>query len=243
MRIFAAILLSLMMTVPAWAMGDLPGIQDALMNRISIRLSAEQYVTTKTALVTVGINAGVSDSGLEKIQDEVLKKLNTLSSAGEWHITSFDRSQDQSGLEKVVISAQARLPSAALVGLRDKTKSMSKPGETFTVDNVEFTPSEDEIRAANILLRNTIYQQAKEEVDRLNKMNPDQKYYIHNIDFVGNIISPQPMMPMVQNAYMAKTAMSSMGGAPSLAVGNKVELSAIVVLASMPDHGLLKNIT
>ncbi|MDR3477697.1 MAG: hypothetical protein P4M14_06670 [Gammaproteobacteria bacterium] len=241
MRIFAAIILSMLMTFPAWAMGDLPGIQDALLNRVSLRLSAEQYVTTKSALVTVGVNAGVNDTGLEKIQDAVLKKLNGLSGAGEWHITSFDRSQDQSGLEKVVISAQARLPSSALVGLRDKTKSMSKPGETYTLDNVEFTPSEDEIRAANISLRGMVYQQAKDEVDRLNKMYPDQKYYIHNIDFVGNLITPQPIMPMMQ-MNMSRAAVAS-ASAPGLAVGNKVELSAIVVLASMTDHGLIKNIT
>lgn len=243
MRIIAAVILSLLVTFPVWAMGDLPGIQDALLNRFTLRLSAEQYVTTKSALVTVTVNAGVNDSGLEKIQDEVLKKLNSLSSTGDWHIISFDRSQDQSGLEKVVISAQVRLPAASLVGLRDKTKSMSKPGETYTVDNIEFTPSEDEIRAANVLLRNAIYQQAKEEVDRLNKLYPDQKYYIHTVDFISAGTIPQPM-PMMPNNYMQATvARAAVGSAPNLAVGNKVEISAIVVLASMPDHGLIKNIT
>src|ERR1700722_16290344 len=137
-----------------------------ILNKVTTRFSAEQYVATRTALVTVGISAGVNDTGLQTIQDEVLKKLNDLSNKGEWHIISFDRSLDQSGLEKVVMQGQARLPSSALSNLRDKAKSMSKPGETFTLDNVEFTPSEQELRDANTTLRGQIYQQAKDEIDR-----------------------------------------------------------------------------
>lgn len=243
MRILAAILLSLLM-LPAFAWDS--SLRDSFMNKVSMRFTAEQYVATKTALVTIAINAGVNDTGLEKIQDNILKNLNKLI-AGDWHITSFNRSQDQSGLEKVMITAQARLAAADITNLRQRAKSISKPGETYSVENVEFTPSEDELRAANIILRSNIYQQAKEEVDRLNKMYPDQKFYIHNIDFLG-MITPMPMAVGAQ--YMQANAMrvadhgeAAASSDNNLSVGNKVTLSAIVVLAAMPDHGLIKNIT
>jgi hypothetical protein len=204
-----------------------------ILNKVTTRFSAEQYVATKTALVTVSINAGVNDAGLQTIQDEVLKKLNDLSNKGEWHIISFDRSLDQSGLEKVVMQGQARLPSSALSNLRDKAKSMSKPGETFTLDNVEFTPSEQELRDANTTLRGQIYQQAKDEIDRLDKAYPDQKFYMHEVSFLNSMV-PGPMMPM-QAMAMVKMGNNNSDAGNSLAVGNKLIINATVMLAAIPD--------
>lgn len=214
---------------PAWADNDL----EALLNKVTLQLQADQWVTTKTALVSVGVNAAVTDQGIDQIQSDVMQKLNQLSSKGEWHILSFNRSQDKSGLETIQISAQTRLPQSELANLRPAAKNISKPGETFSIDDIQFSPSDDEIRQANVSLRNSIYQQAKAEVDALNKTYPDQKYYLHQIDFLS--IPPIEPMPMVQNAMlMTKSAMPA-GGA-RLSVGNKAHLSATVVLAAMPDQ-------
>jgi len=201
------------------------------LNQVMFRLTAEQWVSSKTALVTIGINAGVSDVGVEKLQTQVLSKLQKISDQGEWHIISMERNQDQSGLEKVQMQAQARLSTAALSGLRDKAKSISQPGETYTLDNLQFSPSEEELRIANANLRASIYSQAKDELERLNKAFPDQKYVIHNIDFVGNLMMAAPM---VQNTYMAMKM--NQGNAPlPLAVGDKLSVGATVSLASVSD--------
>src|SRR5690348_10953477 len=111
---------------------------DPLLNKISLQLQTEQWVTTKTALVNVGVNAAVSDQGIVNVQNDVMQKLNQLSNKGEWHVVSFNRQQDASGLESIQIVAQARLPQTELGNLRDKAKAISKPGETFTIDNVQF---------------------------------------------------------------------------------------------------------
>jgi hypothetical protein len=232
------ILLTLLIISPAWANPTNDGAE-GLLNRVSISLSAEQYVPTKTALVSIGVNAGVNDAALQSIQDDILKKLSALSDKGEWHITSFNRTLDQSGLEKVQIEAQARLPTSALPNLRDKAKNMSKPGETYTLDNIEFTPSADELRDANTTLRGQVYQQAKDEVDRLNKMYPDQKFYVHSVNFINGmmpVVVPRPM------AMMAMRAGNVQESENNLAVGDKLILNAVVVLASMPDPGLIKMI-
>lgn len=234
MRIFAYVLLSFFVAASAWASDSDKG--DGLLNKVIFKLNAEQWVASKTALVTIAVNASVSDTGLEKIQDEVIKKLNQISNQGEWHLVTFDRSLDQSGLEKVQITAEARLASSALVGLRDKTKATSKPGETFTLDNIRFTPNEDEIRAANTVLRNNVYEQAKDETDRLNRLFPDQKYFIHSIDFINNV----PVSPLPQT-FMAMKAAG--GNGAEISVGDKLVLSATVVLSAVPDHSLIKNIT
>jgi len=212
----------------AWAEGEQA---DALLNRVTVHLTAEQWVTTKTALVTIGVNAGVSDVGVVKLQDEVLNKLGKISDQGVWHIVSLDRTQDQSGLEKIQISAQARLPSSALSGLRDQAKAISKPGETFTVDNILFTPSEDEFRAANADLRSNIYQQAQIEIDRLNKAYPSQKFYLHAIDFVGF----PPPIPVAQNTFVS-VRMAQGTVTRELPVGDKLVVNATVTLAAVPDQ-------
>ncbi|RDI48824.1 hypothetical protein [Aquicella lusitana] len=205
---------------------------EPLLNKVTLQLRAEQWVTTKTALVNVGVNAAVTDQGIEKIQNDVMQKLNKLSDKGEWHIVSYNRQLDRSGLESIQMTAQARLPQSELANLRDKAKSLSKPGETFTIDAVQFTPSDEEFREANNTLRNSIYQQAKMEIDTLNKQYADQKYYLHQIDFISPPIVP---MPIARNeVFMAKAAGAA--AAQPLSVGNKQELQATVVLASMPDQ-------
>lgn len=204
-----------------------------ILNRIRLQLHAEQWLTTKTALINVVVNAAVNDQGIEKIQASVMQKLAELSSKGEWHILSFDRQQDKSGLENLQITAQARLSQDELTPLRNKAKSLSVPGETFTIDSIQFTPSEDDIRQANVGLRNDLYQQAKNEMDTLSKMYPDQKYFIHNIVFTSQPI----VQPMAENqVYMSKAVRTmAMPAAQALTIGNKSELFANVVISSVHD--------
>lgn len=209
----------------AWADVD----YGPLLNKVSFNLQSQQWVTTKTALVYVGINAAVADQGIANVQAAVLNKLKQLSDKGEWHVMTFNRQQDQSGLESISITAQARLPQDQLSGLRDRAKAISKPGETYNINDVQFTPSDDEIKQAMITLRNDIYQQAKNEIDALNKTYPDQKYYLYSIDF-----GAQPSAPMAANMMAMEKSASYKMAAP-LNVGNKLELQAMVVIASMPE--------
>lgn len=229
MKKILVFILCVLFTLPVWADVDL----GSLLNKVTLQLQSQQWVTTKTALVYAGVNAAVTDQGIGNVQADVLNKLKQLSDKGEWHVVSFNRQLDQSGLERVQISAQARLPQSELSGLRDKAKQISKPGETYTIDNVLFTPSDEEIQQANTSLRNDLYQQAKAEIATLNKTYPDQKYYLYNIDFGSSpVVSPAPMQ---ENAvYMEKAAGMARIAAP-IPVGNKAQLQATVVIASMPD--------
>lgn len=231
MRLIYLILVSLLSIPVAFADNSF----EPLLNTVTLQLNAEQWVTTKTALVTIGVNASVSGQGLEKIQSDVLNKLNQISNKGQWHIVSFNRSLDQSGLERVQISAEARIASADLGGIRDRAKAISKPGETYTLDNLVFTPSALELKDANANLRNDIYNQAKMEIASLNKQYPDQKFYLHNISFLGDIVPmAQPVM------YMKANGGSANERATPLSVGDKLKISATIVLASAPGDDVNK---
>lgn len=202
---------------------------EPLLNKINLQFNAEQWITTKTALVNISVDAAVTDKGIERIQNEVMSKLKQFSSQ-EWHILSFDRQQDKSGLESVHLVAQARLLQNDLANLRERAKAMSKPGETYTIDTIQFTPNEEEIKAANVIMRNQIYQQAKTEIETLNKTYPEQHYYLHQIDF----ITQTPPAPML---FAAKAAVLS-PKVNDLNVGNKGMLQANVILAAM--HPLMQ---
>lgn len=204
---------------------------EPLLNKVTLQFTAEQWAATKTALVNININVAVSDKGLEKIHSQVIAKLNSLSKQ-DWHLISYERTQDKSGLESVQITAQARLPETELSGLRDKTKAVSRPGETYTIDSIQFSPSESEMRDAQNILRENIYQQAKAELARLNRIYPDQKYTIHDINFISMVY---PMA--AQNVMLAKADGSKRS---PLVVSDKLNLSATVVLAASPDPALIK---
>lgn len=217
----------MMLFTSAWADIDL----STLLNKVIFPLRAEKWVTTQTAAVYVGVNASVSDAGIEKIQSQILGQLQQLSNQGEWHVISYYRQEDKSGLESIQIRAEARLPQTELANLRSKAKAMSKPGRTFTIDDVQFTPSDAELTAANVMLRGMIYQQAKAEIEALNKLYPEQKYYLHHVEFVNTpILMPMVAMSMKRN-QMADTA----AVAAPLNVGNKMEMMANITVASMPD--------
>lgn len=224
MKRFYLFILSFFLSLPLWAAVDLA----PLLNKVTLQLQTELWIKTQTALVTVGINAAVADQDIGSIQMNVMNKLKQLSDKSEWHIVSFNRQLDQSGLEKVQISAQARLTQTDLSDLRNKAKTLSKPGETFTLDDVTFTPSDDEIRQANAALRYNLYEQAKNEMDILNKIYPDQKYYLYSIDFT--IMPPAPM----PETMMYSKAANRSSPAP-VSVGSKMQLQATVVFASIPD--------
>ncbi|HVE44633.1 MAG TPA: hypothetical protein VNC84_05810 [Gammaproteobacteria bacterium] len=218
------ILLAVLFTPVAWALHT--DGAELNLNKVSLSLHAEQWLTTKTATVNITANATVADQGIEKVRGDILSKLQQIVPGAQWHILSFSRQQDQSGLESIQLVAQARLEQADLNGLRNKTKSISKAGETYTIDSIEFNPSQEEMLAASNTLRANIYQQIKSEIEVLNKSYPDQKFFLHRVDFAAAFA----MAPMINMAVGTTRKMDLTP--PPTPIGNKAELTAAVEIAS-----------
>jgi hypothetical protein len=197
------------------------------LNKVTLEFKAEQWVSTKTALVTIGINATLADKAFEKIHGDILNKLKTLSAQAEWHITGFNRTVDKSGLEQLQAQAVARIPETDIGSLRNQVKSVSKPGETYSVDDIQYSASDTEIRDVKVALRENIYQQINAEIARLNKDFPEQKYFLNDVNFIFS----QPV-PMVNTMAYAKVSGDNAAAAPSLSVSDKIQMNATVILAS-----------
>jgi len=197
------------------------------LDKVVLQISAKQWVTTQTALLTVSVNATLGNADLVKTRTDIMDKLNKIT-AGEWHILQFDRSQDSSGLEKLYVAAQIRVPQAALTSIYQTAKDVSKPGATYAIDSVEFKPSLDEVQQTKALLRERLYQQVNDEITRLNKVYTTQHYSVNRLYLIDSEIpsQPQPIRSKAMNAMVMSTA------APAITVSNELVMSAMIELAS-----------
>jgi hypothetical protein len=157
-----------------------PCIQSAIHYKIQM----EDWATTKTAHVLVDFFGTMPTENLMKLQTNVVDQLKKLSASVPWHVVAFNRQENRSGLEGVVITAEARLPSADLPSLRTIAKSMSKPGATFKIRSISFTPSLADIQKTRSILRNKLYQRVQTELSEFNRLGKEahQHYQINKLD-------------------------------------------------------------
>lgn len=199
------------------------------LDKISFQVSAKQWVTTESALLTININATLNNGDIVKTRADIMNNLQKIAS-GDWHITQFDRSQDSSGLEKLFVAAQVRLPQAALTDVYQHAKAVTKPGSAYSVNGIDFTPGLEEVQKAKAQLREKLYQLVAEELTRINKTYPEQHYAVNSM-----VVYDGDAVPMQPRAYQAKETMNTMtlAAAPSpLIVGNELVLNALVDAAS-----------
>lgn len=216
-------LMLLLLVLPVFAFAA----KTPVLNQISLQLSAEQWATTQTANVTVSVDASLDKIGLANAQQTIIRQLTKIANGVDWHIVVFNRSQDQSGLEKLRVEAEARVPEKQLSGLRSKAKDISRPGETYRVANIDFSPSQQEIANTKAVVRAKIYAKAKQEIATLNKSFPSAQYFLHSINF-----GPM-MMPRAQTKNVMTMAVQGSGG---LSVDAKVvENAEVVIAASLPN--------
>jgi hypothetical protein len=202
-----------------------------VLDKVVLQISAKQWATTQTALLNVKINATLTNADLVKARSDIMSNLSKIAK-GDWQIIQFERSQDSSGLEKLDVVAQARVPQASLTDIYQNAKSVSKPGATYEINEVEFKPSLEEMQQAKSQLRERLYHQINDELGRLNKIYSNQNYSVNRIIFFeGNQV-----MPMAK-AYQAKTmhtlaVTAAATPAPALTVSNEIIMQALVELAS-----------
>lgn len=202
------------------------------LDKVQFQISTKQWVATQTALLNVTINVTLNNADLVKARADIMAKLNKIA-AGDWHLVQFDRSQDSSGLEKLYVQAQARVEQASLTDIYQNAKSNSAPGAQYSVSGVEFKPSLDEIQAVRATIREKLYQQVNDELNRLNKVYPGQHYSVSNLVFMEG---DTPPMPTVGYANKSLNTMAMASPAP-LSVSNEIIITAMVEAASNRKQG------
>ncbi|MGB9153619.1 MAG: hypothetical protein WCD70_11090 [Alphaproteobacteria bacterium] len=225
-RLLLASLLALSFAAPALAEEAKP--DDA----VSFDLSAEDWVATKTAHVTLDAEASVSAATSGTLRADMMKTVNDAAKA-DWKMTGFTRNQDQTGMERWSVTFDARLPESDLNGLADSVKKASKPGMQITVGDVDFTPTLDETESVRTALRTHILKEAADQLATLNASIPGRSYRIAQITF--NRVSSAFVRPMNRVMGMsAAVASPPAAPEPSPDHAQKIELTAHVVYAALP---------
>ncbi|NDE90350.1 MAG: hypothetical protein EB059_04320 [Alphaproteobacteria bacterium] len=204
---------------------------------ISVNLSTEGWVQAKAARVTVSVNAAVVGDKASGTRDAMIKAVADLAPKADWRLTSFNRSQDQTGIEQWSAIFEARLPEAELGGIQQKAKTASKAGMQIAVQNIDFMPSLAETESVRADIRKNLMAQATKELENINAAYPDRKFRIAQINFGGaqQIMMPHMMMKreMMGGSMSAPAMASVVNDAGGVETSQKIEMSANVVFAAL----------
>lgn len=225
MKKTAAVVFWSLLSPLSFANNCIPG---PALDKIVFNISAKQWVSTQTALITVNVNATLSNADLVKARADIMTRLGKIVS-GDWHLTQFDRSQDSSGLEKLFVEAQVRVPQASLTDIYQHAKDVSKPGATYTINGLEFKPGLQEIQQVKSEVRSNLYQQVNDELARINKTYPNQNYTVNRLYILEGDQIPQPK---AMQAREMNTMVMASAQAPVLTVSNEIIMSAMVEVGS-----------
>lgn len=225
MKKMTVVILFMLLNCIAWSSSEQ---SDIALDKVMFRVAAKQWVSTETALLTVTINATLNNADLVQARADIMTRLSKIAK-GEWHLTQFDRSQDSSGLEKLFVEAQARIPQADLTDIYKNAKDVSKPGASYTVTGVEFKPSLQEIEGIKAALRTKLYQLVNDELARINKEYASQKYTVSRLYLIDGDTVPQEAYAARKMNVMTVAAASP---APMLTVSNEITMSALVEAGS-----------
>ncbi|HYC02289.1 MAG TPA: hypothetical protein VED40_03300 [Azospirillaceae bacterium] len=225
-RVLSALpLTALLLTAPVLAPAAQAQVIMPTMDQVTVQLTQEDWVRTETARVTLVVDA-VGNGG--SVRDEVLKAAAGVSDRAEWRIVSFDRRQDEAGLDKWQAVLETRLPEASLGGLEERARKASRAGLQMRVAGVDFTPTVAEIEAARSRLRAQIYARVTEELKSVNAQFPGRAFRVAQVNFEAHPASvPPPHYAKAERMAMAAAPMEN-GAAPAMDVAQKITLTAHV---------------
>lgn len=230
-HIFLTALVSFLMLSPTVYAQEMPKPDD----HVGFDLAAEDWVSTKTARVTVNVEAAVSAATAGTTRAEMVKAVGSIAGA-DWRLIGFNRSQDQTGMERWSASFEARLPEGNLSGLADNAKKQSKAGMQLTVADIDFSPTLDEVESTRSSLRAQIYKKAADQLTPLNTVLPGRSYRIASIEFTSDQTA-MPMVRVLKNQPMAMSASIASDSEGNMERSEKLKIVAHVVLATAPTVG------
>lgn len=231
LRLFAFLLFLLTTPVALFASDDVK--PDDI---ISVNLTTEGWVSTKTARVSVMVNAAVAADQSGAMRDTMMKTVQGLSAAADWRLTSFNRSQDETGLERWYANYEARLEEKELGGLAAKAKASGKAGMQLQVTNIEFTPTLAEIEAVRADLRKKLMADANKELEAINAALPNRNFRLSQISFEGARPSMPPQVMMMRQKMGGAAMMEQADAAMAAPVetAQKMQITAQVTFAALP---------
>lgn len=232
-RLFIILLSVLLLPAAAFAQ-TLPKPDDTL----SLSLSVEDWVTTKTARTVVQVNASVTAENAGSTREAMLKAVQQMSADTSWRLINFNRSQTETGMENWYAQFEARMPEASLSGLNEKAIKLSKPGMQLSVNQIDFTPTLDETEAVRANMRRVLMDKIAAELKTANAAFPGRDFRLSDVAFGGVQAYPaamrQRMMTMkAQGAEVAAAPMAMDSSSSGMETAQKLMQTATVTFAAV----------
>jgi len=211
-----------------------------MQDKVVLNLATEGWVKTDTARVSVFVELVQQQETPEELKKRIDDSLASLAKDADWRVTSSNQRQDQTGLNRWYVSAEARVHESLLPGLQDRAESASSPGYKVGISYVDFTPSLAEFENLKADLRSDIYKLAVAEAERLNAAIPGANYHVQKVDFIQQVAGPRMEMARAQTMMVKSPAEDASGGNgdAQLVVSVNQKLTAQVVLGqvtSLPE--------
>lgn len=221
-----ALVAGLTVSVPALAQMVPP---PPVLDTVSLALSAEDWVKSETALVTLVVDAAGNGADAGTLRGDLVKVAGSVADKADWRIVRLDRVPDQAGLDRWQAELQARLPEAQLSNLAERTKKASRPGLQVQVGAVAFDPTLAEMEAARGALRDQLYRRVNAELAKLKTAFPDRDFRVGGIDFTEYEVPQLLPTPMMRATAVGKFVKEE---AVQTGVQEKLRITARVILSA-----------
>jgi hypothetical protein len=203
-------------------------MENIVQDVVTTVFTAEELVisdTVKTTLKVVKV-----DSNNFEIKT-TLKQIFDV----DWMVSSINRYEDNSGLERIEAIVTARISDNAIGGIGKKVNDTSKAGLKITVVSFDHTPERNRIEAAKENVRKMIYDLAQNEVTLLNNQITfpgAHSWRVGSIEFNRADLGAQNAGAIyhMRAASLEDASAPSGGSSESLDLSHKVNLTATVKL-------------
>lgn len=197
-----------------------------VLNKVTVPLRAQAWVKVDSAKIELTVNSTLIKQDMEQARSGIERKLSQLAKV-TWHIVRLQRHKDDSGLVRLQLVAEARVPMSDLGQLTKRLTAANSKGQQYKITRMSFQPSFEAQEKAYQQLRQQIYQQAANEIGVLDSVYKNQHYFLHQLTFSGSIaVHPKPAA--LVNFTRVKSA------ATAMPVSQKISLQAVAVLSAVP---------
>ena len=217
----------LTLTAPVFSMDD------SCMSQVSMYFTTEGFVNSQTSLVSIGLSASVPANQVDALTETIKTKLAAISKEKSWRLINLTRNESDSGLMTITGQAVARLNNNAINTVQAQLKTLNKPGEKYTIDNIDYQADLQTINQAKAQLRTNLYQQMLIGQKELNAALPTSHspFQLYKVNF-NDATLPAPVAYIASNMHAKQRNNSSQASSLS----GKMKMSASVTYATPMPH-------
>ena len=208
---------------------------------VDISLSAEKTIVNDTVKIVATITAQVQkDEPPDALPGRVRSMMNKVIDLskvekGGWNFSNMQRTKDDTGYERVTLTATARVPETENYNLEFRAEGASQPGLVINEIQADTTIPTYMIEEAVSELRVILATKAVEEARKISEAL-GRTYRIQRLNFGGGDYGGAKGL-RTSNTMAASTMSYGTGSGDDGTLGNaqKVSLSATIALATLVD--------